>query len=98
MSDELPLRQKLNAETARLPWSALLRFFARGEVISVAAEIDLLDVAVAMAEDDAERVAAWMRAELVMPVSDTAAQRWQAADAQVWTVVVRPWVLVQERG
>lgn len=96
--DVLPLRVRLNQETALVPWSSLQRFFARGETIAVATDLSLLDVAVAVAEDRAADMRAWMQGERVGPVADADAARWHAADAQVWAVVVRPWVLVQERS
>ena len=89
------LRAKLNLETAQVRWVELARFFARGEAIFVDEALNLLDVAVAVAEDRNDEVAGWMSARQVLPVPDEQALVWQEADALVWTVVVRPWVLVQ---
>ena len=43
---DVELRQKVNRETARLPWSELMRHFASGNVVWVADELDLVEVAV----------------------------------------------------
>jgi len=89
------LRAKLNGETSRMPWRELLRFFAGGNVLAVQDGIDLVDVAVRMAQDDKAAVAAWLEADCIRPVSDDQARAWLEADASLWAVVVKPWVLVQ---
>lgn len=91
------LRTKLNVETAPMAWATLAPFFARGQLLRVASSLSLLDAAVAIAEDDADQVAQWQASDSLALVSDAEAQRWQAGDATLWAVVVRPFVLVQER-
>lgn len=93
-NDEIE-RAKLIAETAKIPWLELQRFFAAGSVIGVAPELDLVDVACAMAADNKAVVAPWVEAGLVGAVSDTQALEWLDSDALVWAVVLSPWVLVQ---
>jgi hypothetical protein len=89
------LAAKLSAETAKIRWRELQRFFAQGRAIQVAASLDLIDVAARIGSDDARQVEAWMNAGKVQRVSDHQARQWIDADALVWAVVVRPWVLVQ---
>lgn len=95
--DEL-LRAKINGETARYQWKELQRFFASGTVIAVHDELDLVDVAVHIANDDTEAVRQWMASGRVGQVSDVQASSWLEADASLWTVVVKPWILVQQRA
>jgi len=90
------LESKLNQETARIAWRELGRYFAAGQVIRVAADLDLVDVAGAMAKDDTPRVKTWLTAGRLGPVTDLEAQAWHEADAVVWAVVVKPYVLVQQ--
>lgn len=97
-ADKLLLKDKLNLETAQIEWSALARDFAAGRVISVHQDLDLLAVAEAFAADDAANVQNWMQAQQVHAVTDAQALAWHEADADVWAVVVRPWVLVQHRA
>jgi len=94
-ADKLLLKDKLNLETAQIEWSALQRDFAAGRVISVHQSLDLVDVAKAFAEDDSKLVKEWMELNQVHPVTDEQATAWFEADADVWAVVIRPWVLVQ---
>lgn len=89
------LHDKINRETARIPWSELQRHFAQGNVIFVSEDLDLIDVATRMAHDDKENIARWMADGKLARVSDVQAATWTASGAQVWTSVVHPFVLVQ---
>ena len=89
------LRQELHEQTAQMRWSELERFFAGGQVISVAAELDLIDVGARIAADDKASVEAWMNAGLVYRTTDTQATDWINSDALLWVVVLKPWILVQ---
>lgn len=91
------LRAKLNGETSRMQWSALMRFFAAGTVIAVADTLDLIDVAASIASDDKTTVAQWMAQGLLGKVTDEQASEWVTTDPALWTVVVKPWILVQEK-
>ena len=95
LESDAELRARINAETAKIAWHELQRFFAQGYAVGVAPGLDLIDVAVAFSRDDNERVAVWMEAGRVGPVSDSQALEWFDANALMWCVVVRPWVLVQ---
>ena len=89
-------RAKIISETAKIPWLELQRFFAAGKVMLVSPELDLVDVAFALQEDDIEQVKIWAAARQVLPVTDDDARNWVASDASLWAVVVKPWVLVQK--
>ena len=89
-------RINLNLETSRIAWEELQRFFASGKAIFVSDTLDLIDVAIQISKDNKEQVEQWMEAGLVTPVSDAQAQTWFEANAEVWAVVVRPYVLVQD--
>lgn len=94
-ADEL-LRAKLNAETGKLPWSELERHFARGVLVKVAGELDLVEVALAMSHDDKTVVEAWLAQGRITPASTADAIAWHAQQSQFWAVVAAPWVLIQE--
>ena len=93
--DEELLRGKLNSETAKIRWSELQRFFAAGQTLFVVADLDLIDVAYAFSQDNTGQVKDWLQQELVAPVTDAQARDWFNQDTLLWTVVVKPWVLVQ---
>lgn len=90
-----PLRLKLNRETGRMHWHELLRFFASGLVVTVDSTLDLVEVAIAFSKDDKAQVEAWLHAQKIAKATDARASDWTATDPQLWTVVVRPWILVQ---
>ncbi|WP_295473545.1 DUF2288 domain-containing protein [uncultured Pseudomonas sp.] len=92
------LYAKLLGETAVIPWQQLQPFFAKGALLWVAPELDLIAVAEAVAENDTARVSAWMAAEQVAKVSESRALAFYEADAQLWAVVVAPWILIQDRA
>ncbi len=91
------LHAKLNLETAQMQWTDLERFFATGTLVSVGQQLDLLEVAVRFASDDKEAVAQWLAQGHIAKVSDAQAQAWLAVNESLWTVVVKPWILVQEQ-
>ncbi|MEN6585215.1 MAG: DUF2288 domain-containing protein [Sulfuricella sp.] len=88
-------RTRVNLETSRIPWKELLRFFASGAVIAVSSELDLVDVAFHISQDNKAQVEQWMLAGKVVRVSDEQAKEWLETDAVLWAVVVKPWILVQ---
>ena len=90
------LRAKLLGETATAPWRELQRFFAQGVVVWVAPGLDLIEVGLAMSNDRADLLRAWLAGGQAALATDRQARDWLAADAHLWTLVVRPWILVQE--
>lgn len=98
MEDEyLPLHTRMNLETARIAWPELERHFAGGKVILVAPELDLVDVATCIVQDDSKQVKSWMDTQQVGQLNDETAKRWVKEQPEnLWAVVVAPWVLVQE--
>jgi hypothetical protein len=94
MSDEL--RTQLNAETGKLSWKELERHFARGVVIHVAGELDLVEVAAAFVRDDRAAVERWLTEGRVARAGNEHAEKWHKEQPVFWAVVAAPWVLVQE--
>ena len=87
--------QELNRETAKIAWSEMQRFFARGVTVFVDEEMDLLDTAAELSLDNKAALENWMRQGKVAPVNDEQAKLWLEHDTLVWAVVIAPWVLVQ---
>ncbi len=88
-------RAKVNLETSRIEWKELQRFFASGAAIYVSNALDLVEVAFQISEDNRQQVQAWMEAGQVARVTDEQALQWYEANADMWAVVVSPYVLVQ---
>jgi len=95
LSSEEETRVRIIAETAKIPWKELLRFFAQGVVVLVKPGLDLVDIAYEVIQDNEQQVKLWMQAGDLQNVSDDQAKEWLEANALMWAVVVKPWVLVQ---
>ena len=87
---------KINLETSKILWRELERFFACGKAVFVAPPLSLVDVAYQFSIDNKELVAQWMDNNQVALVSDQQALQWLKLNTEVWAVVVKPWILVQE--
>ncbi|MFE8070037.1 DUF2288 domain-containing protein [Marinobacteraceae bacterium S3BR75-40.1] len=92
------LNAKLNQETAVARWHELQRFYARGQVVGVSPQVDLIEVGLKLSQDDKAAFEGWLKQGLVGEVTPEQAQAWFDANAELWTLVVAPWVLVQKRN
>lgn len=94
--NEILTRDLLNAQTGRVPWAELARYFAQGRVVCVADSQDLLAVADAMVGDEVGAIERLHASGCLRRAQDDDARRWSQRDTEFWAVVVAPWVLVQE--
>lgn len=90
------LRAHLHGETSKLPWTELEKHFARGVVFKVEKGLDILDVAIVIARDDKDSLKTWLENKKVMAAEIEDAKKWNDASASLWSVVVAPFILVQE--
>ena len=97
MTDDIDAleKAKVNLETSQIPWQELQRFFAAGLAIAVNTELDLVEVAYQFSVDNKLLVESWLKNQQIGPVSDQQAIDWLANNTEVWAVVVKPWILVQ---
>jgi len=69
----------------------------RDAIIIVAAELDLIEVAVAVADDDKARVETWIAEnQLVKPTVEQLESWEQEPDNRFQMLIVQPFILVQE--
>jgi len=87
----------LHAETAAIDWKDLERFFAKGNLLRVAKDLDLVDAALEIANDNGACIEKWMNNNLLAAVSNDEALLWSKGDTELWSVIVLPWILVQQR-
>mgnify|MGYP001163538780 FL=1 len=92
------IKAKLNLETSRIHWHELQTYYARGQVVRVAPELDLLNVAAQLAADNKAQFEHWMSGGQVGEVAPDLARAWYDRNAELWAVVIAPWVLVQDRS
>lgn len=86
----------LNAQTGRIAWPELARYFARGLVVCLARGEDLVAVAETLVGDEAAAIERLHEQGRLHWALDEDAVRWEKEGAEFWAVVVAPWVLVQE--
>ncbi len=90
------LREKIRAEIMAASWADLVYQFARGGLVLVHAELDLLEVATAVAADDRAQVEGWLSSGAVARATAQDALAFQQAPAARFQfVIVQPWVIAQ---
>lgn len=94
MSTEL--RARLTNEVHRVDWKPLAAHAKRGALVLVDSRLDLVDVALAVAQDDSERVQQWMKArQLLKPTQAQIAIWLEETEERFTVVIVQPYVLAQ---
>ena len=97
MSDErqVPRLEALKKGAGSAPWSMLEAHAKRDGLILVSPELDLMEVAVAVADDQGDKVAAWMSADQLTKPDAAAIARFEEDTERQWPfVIVAPFVLV----
>ena len=89
-------KEKIQLETAKIYWTELQHFFTKGEAIWVSTQLDLIDVAYHFFIDNKEQVQTWLNQKTIAQVPDELALEWFNSNTQLWAVVIKPFVLVQE--
>src|SRR5690606_7593983 len=85
--------------TARIDWKDPGPHFARGELLRVDASRDLVGGAQALIGARSGAVKGWMQQNLPTSLAAARAEGWHQRDPDtLGAVVIRPWVLVQERA
>ena len=93
---EQNIRSKLEAEIGPADWKVIRPHFLRSAIIIVSPELDLIDVAVKVAEDDTTCIKAWIEeGKLTKPFPEDA-KRWEEEKKELTALVVDPFVLVQD--
>ena len=90
------LREELNESTGPVTWGDLRKHLARDVIIIVAAELPLLDAAVAVAENNQEQVATWIKDGVLTKPNTHQLDHWEKNfDYPFLSVVVQPFILIQ---
>ncbi len=93
---ELSVREHFQREMAPIAFTELQKHFAKGILIEVSKELDMIEVALKLHEDDAAAIKSWMDEEKIVRAHDEHAKKWLANDTKLMAVTSAPWVLVQE--
>mgnify|MGYP003956495325 CR=1 FL=1 len=90
------IREKLSEEVGAVSWNALSVHAKGGTLIAVRAEQDLMDVAVAIAKDQTDKVSKWLEEGAVYKPDDTEIEELEKEDGTPFKfLLVQPFVVVQ---
>lgn len=89
------LSEKLNTETARISWQELQPHFARGATVYVSPDLDLINIAKYMADDNITELSPLVEAGKFGVVTEEQAHQFFINQQNMWALVVAPWVLIQ---
>lgn len=91
------LKSRLSQDLANVDWKDLLPHAKRDVVIVVNQELDLLEVAEAIAKDNTSLVSNWIEQKLIFKPSSEQLTNWNNnLDKQFLTLIVQPFVVIQE--
>lgn len=94
---ELPLPEKLKKDLMRTRWRQLRVHMRRDALILVSSELSLLDVGLALAEDDSAQVQTWIEDKSIQKPTPDQLQAWEKELEQpFWMLIVQPFVLFQD--
>lgn len=91
------LRAELAESIDEAEWHWLIPHAQRDAVVMVAQGLDLLDVGVAIANDDVSAVQRWISEQLIYKPSQEQKSDWNGDQSKRFNaLIVSPYVLVQE--
>ena len=93
------IRAQLDENLDEAEWQWLIPHVQKDSVIIVAAELDLIDVGVAIASDKASQVQNWIDEALIAKPSAEQIGEWNMQrEKRFNSLIVQPFVLVQEKA
>lgn len=93
------LRAALKEALDEAEWSWLAPHLERQAVILVSQDLDMIEVGMKIAEDDAATVQEWIKNEQIGKPTEAQVHTWEINPTKRFTtLVVQPYVLVQERA
>lgn len=91
------IQERLSKDVAHISWQDLLPHAKRDAVIVVAEDLDLLDVATAIAENNTVVVQKWITDKSIFKPSAEQLTNWnQAMETEFVTLIVQPFVIIKE--
>jgi hypothetical protein len=91
------LRTELAKNLDEAEWEWLIPHVRRDSVLVVAKELDLVDVGIAIADDNLISVQHWISEQLIQKPSETQLSDWNSdLQKRFNTLIVQPYVLIQD--
>jgi hypothetical protein len=93
-----PTREELMLAVNEADWHGLRAHLERGGLILVAGDLDIVDVGLSVANDDAAAVGGWIEAQkLNKPTAEQIAAWAGFREKLFYCLIVSPYVLIQEK-
>ena len=89
------IREALAEMMGPVQWALLKPHVKRDAVVVVNANLDLVDVGVAIATDNTQAVERWITEQLIMKPDAQQLTQWEAGNMRFQSLIVQPYVLVQ---
>lgn len=92
-------KEELSQKIDCAPWDLLRAHLERGTLIIISNDLDLADVAYAVATDEKESVERWVMNKLLIKPSAEQIREWDANKQKLFhMVVISPFILIQAFG
>ncbi len=89
--------ESVKRDLAEVTWRELKIHLQRDAIIVFSAEIDLIEAAVAVADDDKNRVESWLAAGQLGKPTDQQLKNWETETDNLFRMlIVQPFILIQE--
>ncbi len=89
--------ESFKRDLAEVCWRELKIHLQRDAIIVVAAELDLVEVGVAVAEDDKTLVEAWIAANKLGKPTAKQLESWEQEEEKLFRMlIVQPFILIQD--
>ncbi len=90
------LRAELEKMVGPVQWEVLKPHAGRDAVVVVNAQLDLVEVAEAIASDSTQAVSRWINEQLIVKPTAEQLADWNRENKPFMSLIVQPYVLVQD--
>tara|TARA_Y100001956_G_C3949319_1_gene111958 strand:+ start:31 stop:339 length:309 start_codon:yes stop_codon:yes gene_type:complete len=95
-SEAQSVQEKLSEEIGTVPWNALEVHAKGGTLVLVAPDLDLIEVGVAIAEDQTENVQSWLKTGLIRKPDEDEINSLSEVDGTPFSfLIVQPFVIAK---
>ncbi len=95
--ESLTTQQRFEKELGQISFQELQKFFAKGMMIIVSDQLNIIEVAMSLHQDDVKKIQQWIDGDKIIRAHDDHAKQWVKSRIEFNAVTVAPWVLVQEK-
>lgn len=96
MEEDKPLRERLQDDLLEeTPWEALRLHAEKDAVLLLGDGVSLIDAGEALALDDTQKVAAWLKSGALRRPTDDETATFEREKSTFEALIVQPWVLVK---